>query len=44
MTMTTIKLGGVLGKRFGRQYRLDLHGFRDAMNALCVMKPGFEKF
>jgi predicted phage tail protein len=44
MTMTTIKLGGVLGKRFGRQYRLDLHGFRDAMNALCVMRPGFEKF
>ena len=44
MTMTTIKLGGVLGKRFGRQYLLDLFGFRDAMNALCVLKPGFERF
>ncbi|MFJ4589055.1 tail assembly protein [Pseudomonas moraviensis] len=44
MTMTTIKLGGVLGKRFGREYRLDLFGFRDAMSALCQMKPGFEKF
>lgn len=44
MTMTTIKLGGVLGKRFGREYRLDLYGFRDAMSALCCMKPGFEQF
>lgn len=40
----TIKLGGVLGKRFGRQYTLDIHGVRDAMSALCNMKPGFEQF
>jgi predicted phage tail protein len=40
----TIKLGGVLGKRFGRQYELDIHGVRDAMSALCNMKPGFEQF
>ncbi|MFJ3121034.1 tail assembly protein [Pseudomonas protegens] len=44
MTMRTIKLGGVLGKRFGKQYRLELHSVRDAMNALCIMKPGFEQF
>jgi predicted phage tail protein len=44
MTMQSIKLGGVLGKRFGRQYRLDINGVRDAMSALCNMKPGFEKF
>lgn len=44
MSMTTIKLGGVLGKRFGREYLLDLNGFRDGMSALCNMKPGFEKF
>lgn len=44
MTMMTIELGGVLGKRFGKKYTLDLHGFRDAMGALCMMKPGFEKF
>ncbi|PKH12595.1 phage tail protein [Pseudomonas sp. 43NM1] len=44
MSMMMIKLGGVLGKRFGRQYTLDLHGFRDAMSAMCNMKPGFEKF
>lgn len=40
----TIKLGGVLGKRFGRQYELDVQGVRDAMSALCNMKPGFEQF
>jgi len=40
----TVKLGGVLGKRFGREYVLDIHGVRDAMSALCNMKPGFEQF
>lgn len=44
MTMRTIKLGGVLGKKFGRVYNLDVYGVRDAMSALCMMKPGFEKF
>jgi predicted phage tail protein len=42
--MRTIKLGGVLGKKFGKQYTLDVHSFRDAMAALCMMKPGFEKY
>lgn len=44
MTMRTIKLGGVLGKKFGKEYRLDIYGIHDATSALCVMKPGFEKF
>lgn len=44
MTMRTIKLGGVLGKKFGQEYTLDVHSFRDAMAALCMMKPGFEKY
>ncbi|WP_395600213.1 tail assembly protein [Pseudomonas sp. B19125] len=44
MTMRTIKLGGVLGKKFGKQYTLDVYSFRDAMAALCMMKPGFEKY
>ena len=44
MTMRTIKLGGVLGKKFGKKYTLDVHSFRDAMAALCMMKPGFEKY
>ncbi|GGK46289.1 Phage-related protein, tail component [Pseudomonas koreensis] len=40
----TIKLGGVLGKRFGREYVLDVNGVLDAMSALCNLKPGFERF
>ncbi|MFL1495175.1 tail assembly protein [Pseudomonas antarctica] len=44
MTMRTIKLGGVLGKKFGKEYHLDLYGVHDATAALCSMKPGFEKF
>ncbi|MDU8618512.1 tail assembly protein [Pseudomonas syringae] len=44
MTMRTIKLYGVLRKHFGREYRIDVHSVRDAVNALCAMKPGFEKF
>lgn len=44
MTIRTIKLGGVLGKKFGRVYNLDVYGVRDAVSALCNMKPGFEKF
>ena len=37
MTMRTIKLGGVLGKKFGKEYRLDLNGIHDATAALCAM-------
>ncbi|MCV4343225.1 tail assembly protein [Pseudomonas capsici] len=44
MTMRTIKLYGVLRKNFGREYTIDVHSVRDAVNALCAMKPGFEKF
>lgn len=44
MTMRTIKLYGVLRKHFGREYTMDVHSVRDAVNALCAMKPGFEKF
>ncbi|MBF8781016.1 tail assembly protein [Pseudomonas fulva] len=40
----TIKLYGVLRKHFGREYVLDVHTPRDAILALCVMVPGFEKF
>lgn len=40
----TIKLYGVLRKHFGREYSLDVNSPRDAITALCVMVPGFEKF
>ena len=44
MTMRTIKLYGVLRREFGTGYRIDVNNIRDAISALCNMKPGFEKF
>lgn len=40
----TVKLYGVLRKHFGREYLLDVQSPRDAVQALCAMVPGFEKF
>lgn len=40
----TVKLYGVLRKHFGREYVLDVNSTRDAIQALCNMVPGFEKF
>lgn len=40
----TIRFYGVLRKHFGREYTLDVHSVRDAISALCIMVPGFEKF
>lgn len=42
--MKTIKLYGVLAKKFGKQFKLDVAGTREAMRALCVQVPGFENF
>ena len=42
--LKTIKLYGVLGKRFGRQFKLDVANTREAIRALCIQLPGFEKF
>ncbi|MBA1195005.1 tail assembly protein [Pseudomonas entomophila] len=42
--MRTIKLYGVLRKHFGREFKLDVNSPRDAIQALCAMVPGFEKF
>lgn len=39
-----VKLYGVLRKHFGREYELDVNSTRDAIQALCNMIPGFEKF
>lgn len=44
MTMRTVRLYGVLRRHFGKEYTLDVHSVRDAVNCLCVQKPGFEKF
>lgn len=40
----TIKLYGVLRKHFGREYQLEVSSAQDAIQALCAMVPGFEKF
>lgn len=42
--LKTIKLYGVLGKRFGRQFKLDVANSREAIRALSIQLPGFEKF
>lgn len=42
--LKTIKLYGVLAKRFGKEFRLDVENTREAMRALSVQVPGFEHF
>ena len=42
--LKTIKLYGILAKRFGKEFRLDVENTREAMRALSVQVPGFEKF
>lgn len=42
MTMRTIRLGGTLGKRYGRQYRLDVASVGEAVRALITQLPGFK--
>lgn len=39
-----IRLYGVLAKKFGKEFRLDVESTREAMRALCVQVPGFEHF
>lgn len=43
-TMRTIKLYGVLGSRFGRAHKLSVKSPSEAIKALCVTIPGFEKY
>ncbi|WMN19277.1 tail assembly protein [Pseudomonas piscis] len=40
----TVKLYGVLRRHFGREYLLDVNSPRDAVQALCALVPGLEKF
>ena len=42
--LKTIKLYGILGKKFGKQFKLDVVNTREAMRALSAQVPGFEKF
>lgn len=42
--LRTVKLYGIAGARFGRVHRLAVGSTREAVRALCVTVPGFEKF
>lgn len=42
--MKTIKFYGVLAKKFGKEFQLDVASVREVMRALSVQLPGFEKF
>lgn len=42
--LKTIKLYGILAKKFGKEFQLDVASVREVMRALSVQLPGFEKF
>lgn len=42
--LKTIKLYGILAKKFGKEFQLDVASTREAMRALSMQIPGFEHF
>lgn len=42
--LKTIKLYGVLGKKFGKEFHLAVESTREAVKALSIQVPGFEQF
>lgn len=42
-TLRTIRLYGKLGAQFGRVHRLSVQSTAEAVRALCVLLPGFER-
>lgn len=40
----TVKLYGILGATFGREFKLAVATPKEAIRALCVIIPGFERF
>lgn len=42
--LKTIKLYGILAKKFGKEFKLNVENTREAMRALSVQVPGFEHF
>lgn len=40
----TILLSGPLGRQFGREFRLAVNSPAEAVRALCIMVPGFQRF
>lgn len=41
--LRTVRLYGKLGARFGRVHRLAVNSIAEAIRALCVLLPGFER-
>jgi predicted phage tail protein len=42
--LTTVRLYGELGRRFGRVHRLDIGSAAEAVRALRVLRPGFAEY
>src|SRR3972149_784169 len=42
-TLREVRLYGELGRRFGRLHRLAVTSAAEAVHALCVVLPGFER-
>ncbi len=42
--LRTVILSGPLGREFGRQFRLAVNSPAEALRALCIMVPGFQRF
>lgn len=43
-SVRTVRLYGVLGSTFGREFQLTVASPKEAIRALCVIVPGFERF
>lgn len=42
--LVLVRLYGKLGATFGREHRLSVSSVREAVRALCIMIPGFERY
>lgn len=42
--LRTVRLYGVLGATYGREFKLSVSSPKEAIRALCVIVPGFERF
>ncbi|MBL5882548.1 tail assembly protein [Lelliottia aquatilis] len=43
-SIRTIRLYGILGATFGREFKLSVSSPKEAVRALCVILPGFERY
>lgn len=43
-SIRTIRLCGILGATFGREFKLSVSSPKEDVRALCVILPGFERY